>query len=239
MFIEAKSKITLKYCFIFIINLHFPTCRCCSVVEYCLTLWDLMTAARQAPLCFTVSQSLLNFFPLSRWCYLTISSFAALFSFSFQSLPQGKCKYIYINGKYIFLNPKGKIFKEGTGHLVLFLKHNWVHIANASKVYVVLLLRRFSRVQLCATPETAAHQAPPSLGFSRQEHWSGWPFPSPMHESEKWKWSRSVMPDSSRPHGLQPTRPLRPGDSPGESTGVGCHCLLHMWCYTCQTEIQH
>ena len=37
----------------------------------------------------------------------------------------------------------------------------------------------------------AAHQAPPSLGFSRQEHWSGLPFPSPMQESEKWKWSRS------------------------------------------------
>ena len=30
----------------------------------------------------------------------------------------------------------------------------------------------------------AAHEAPPSLGFSRQEHWSGLPFPSPMHESE-------------------------------------------------------
>ena len=29
-----------------------------------------------------------------------------------------------------------------------------------------------------------AHQAPPSLGFSKQEHWSGLPFPSPMHESE-------------------------------------------------------
>ena len=49
----------------------------------------------------------------------------------------------------------------------------------------MLLLSRFSRVQLCATPQTAAHQAPSSLGFSRQEHWSGLPFPSPMHESEK------------------------------------------------------
>ena len=49
----------------------------------------------------------------------------------------------------------------------------------------LLLLSRFSRVQLCVTPETAALQAPPSLGFSRQEHWSGLPFPSPMHESEK------------------------------------------------------
>ena len=49
---------------------------------------------------------------------------------------------------------------------------------------LLLLLSRFSHVQLCATPETAAHQVPPSLGFSRQEYWSGLPFPSPMHESE-------------------------------------------------------
>ena len=44
--------------------------------------------------------------------------------------------------------------------------------------------------------------------------------------SNAWKWSRSVVPDSSRPHGLQPTRLLRPWDFPGKSTGVGCHCLL-------------
>ena len=50
---------------------------------------------------------------------------------------------------------------------------------------LLLLLSRFSCVRLCATPRTAAHQAPPSLGFSREEHWSGLPFPSPMHESEK------------------------------------------------------
>ena len=50
---------------------------------------------------------------------------------------------------------------------------------------LLLLLSHFSRVRLCAIPETAAHQAPPSLGFSRQEHWSGLPFPSPMHESDK------------------------------------------------------
>ena len=50
---------------------------------------------------------------------------------------------------------------------------------------LLLLLSRFSRVRLCTTPWTAAHQAPPSLGFSRQEHWSRLPVPSPMHESEK------------------------------------------------------
>ena len=83
---------------------------------------------------------------------------------------------------------------------------------------LLLMLSHFSHVRLCATPY---------LGFTRQEHWSGLPFPSPMHKSEKWKWSRSVMSDSSRPRGLQPTRLLHPWDFPGKSTGVGCHCLLH------------
>ena len=50
---------------------------------------------------------------------------------------------------------------------------------------LLLLLSHFSHVRLCATPQTAAHQAPQSLGFSRQEHWSGLPFPSPVHEREK------------------------------------------------------
>ena len=79
---------------------------------------------------------------------------------------------------------------------------------------LLLLLSHLSRVRLCATQWTAAHQAPPSLGFSRQEHWSGLPFPSRMHESEKWKSSCSVVSNSSRPHGLQPTRLLCPWDFP-------------------------
>ena len=96
-----------------------------------------------------------------------------------------------------------------------------------TKTLLLLLLSHFSRVQLCATPDMAAHQVPPSLGLSRQEHWSGLPFPSPIHEREKWKWSRSVVSDSSRPHGLWPTRLLCPWDFPGKSTGVGCHCVFH------------
>ena len=47
---------------------------------------------------------------------------------------------------------------------------------------LLLLLNRFSHVRLCAIPERAAHQATPCLGFSRQEHWSGLPFPSPMQK---------------------------------------------------------
>ena len=55
------------------------------------------------------------------------------------------------------------IHSSVNGHLVCF------------HVLLLLLLCHFSRVQLCATPEMTAHQAPPSLGFSRQEHWSWLP----------------------------------------------------------------
>ena len=111
------------------------------------------------------------------------------------------------------------------------VRYNWsdlAHMLQCLLVYrlLLLLLSHFSRVRLCVTPQTAAHQAPLSLGFSRQERWSGLPLPSPMHESEEWKWSRSVMSDSSRPHGLQPTRFLHPWEFPGKSTGVGRHRLL-------------
>ena len=56
----------------------------------------------------------------------------------------------------------------------------WLNNSNTVLNSVLLLLSRFSRVRLCATPQTAVHQAPPSLGVSRQERWSGWPFPSPI-----------------------------------------------------------
>ena len=47
-------------------------------------------------------------------------------------------------------------------------------------MWLLLLLSRFSHIQLCATPWTAAYQAPPSMGFSRQEYWSGLLLPSPL-----------------------------------------------------------
>ena len=55
----------------------------------------------------------------------------------------------------------------------------------------------------------AAHQAPLALGFSRQEHWSGLPFPSPVHESEKWKWSRLVVSDSERMNSEMPINKVK------------------------------
>ena len=56
-----------------------------------------------------------------------------------------------------------------------------------SLVLAVAAAAASKSLQSCPTlcDPIAAHQAPPSLGFSRQEHWSGLPFPSPRHESEK------------------------------------------------------
>ena len=102
-------------------------------------------------------------------------------------------------------------------------------------------MKSLSHVQLFVTPWTVAYQAPPSMGFSRQEYWSEVPFPSPGNlpspgnepgspalaggffttcatcESE----SRSVVSDSLRPHGL-----YSPWNSPGQNTRVGSLSLL-------------
>ena len=67
----------------------------------------------------------------------------------------------------------------------------WVAISFSNAWKRKAKRKLLSRVQLLVTPWTAAHQALPSKGFSRQEYWSGLPLPSPMHESEKWKWSFS------------------------------------------------
>ena len=75
-----------------------------------------------------------------------------------------------------------------------------------------------------ATPWTIACQAPLSIGFSRQEYWSGLPFPSPF--MSLLLLSHSVVSDSVWPHRRQPTRLPRAWDSPGKNTGVGCHFLL-------------
>ena len=50
-----------------------------------------------------------------------------------------------------------------------------------SILLLLLLLSHFSHVQLFATPWTAAYQAPLSMGFARQEYWSGLPLPSPPY----------------------------------------------------------
>ena len=83
-------------------------------------------------------------------------------------------------------SPPGDFPNPGIKHASLYVSCTGKQILYYQRhLLLLLLLSRFSRVQLCATPQTAAHQAPPSLGFSRQEHGSGLPLPSPMQENEK------------------------------------------------------
>jgi len=55
----------------------------------------------------------------------------------------------------------------------------WVAISSSNAWKWKVKVKSLSRVQLFATPWTAAYQAPPSMGFSRQEYWSRVPLPSP------------------------------------------------------------
>ena len=59
----------------------------------------------------------------------------------------------------------------------------WVAISFSNAWKWEVKVKSLSRVRLLATPWTAAHQAHPSMGFSRQEYWSGVPLPSPDHNS--------------------------------------------------------
>jgi len=61
-----------------------------------------------------------------------------------------------------------------------------------TNLLLLLLLSGFSRVRLLVTPWTAAHQAPPSMGFSRQEYWSGVPSPSLMTNLDNTLKSRDI-----------------------------------------------
>ena len=82
--------------------------------------------------------------------------------------------------------------------------------------------------QLCPTLCNPIDGSPPGSPVpgilqARTLEWVAIPFSNAW----KWKWSCSVVSDSVQPHGLQPTRLLRPWDFPGKSAGVGCHCLLY------------
>ena len=66
-------------------------------------------------------------------------------------------------------------FRISVKYLEVHVAITWIGICMKVKVKVKLL----SRVRLFATPWTVAHQAPPSMGFSKQEYWSGLPLPSP------------------------------------------------------------
>ena len=75
----------------------------------------------------------------------------------------------------------------------------WVAISFSNAWKWKVKVKLLSRVRLLATPWTAAYQAPPSMGFSRQEYWSGVPLPSPpantnpkQNKRPQWKYMSHV-----------------------------------------------
>ena len=70
----------------------------------------------------------------------------------------------------------------------------WVAISFSNAWKWKVKVKSLSHVQLLATPWAAAQQAPPSMGFSRQEYWSGVPLPSPSYwEGAFYKWPRNAV----------------------------------------------
>ena len=117
----------------------------------------------------------------------------------------------------------------------------WVAISFSNSWKWKVKVKSLSCVRLFVTPWTAAYQAPLSMGFSRQEYWSGLPLPSPkmfrLVHNIPCCYVTSVMSDSVRPHRWQPTRLPCPWDSPGQNTGVGCYFLLQCMKVKSESEV--
>ena len=100
----------------------------------------------------------------------------------------------------------------------------WVAISFSNAWKWKVKGKSLSRLWLLATPWTAAYQAPPSMGFSRQDYW-GVPLPSPREATSKVqivckvKWKSLSVSNSLQPHG-------GPWNSLGQNTGVGNLSLL-------------
>ena len=116
----------------------------------------------------------------------------------------------------------------------------WVAIS-FSNAWKKVKVKSLSRVQLFATPWTAAYQAPPSMGFSRREYWSGLPLPSPLYG---WVLFYCVYmphllcPFTSHFHALEKEMATHssvlawriPGTGePGELPSMGSHRVGHDW----------
>ena len=90
-------------------------------------------------------------------------------------------------------HPQDAALEKGHQTSIISQKHFLDFPFLPGPLLLLLLLSHFSHVRLCATPEMAAHQAPPSLGFSRQEYRSGVPLPSLRPPVRCWKIHTSIL----------------------------------------------
>jgi len=101
---------------------------------------------------------------------------------------------------------------HGNPHIIYINIFYSYHIYYSYCIQHIVKVKSLSRVRLFATPWSVAYQAPLSMGFSRQEYWSGLPFPSPG--------------DLTNP-GIKPRSPALQADAlPPEPSGK--HVLLHI-----------
>ena len=142
-----------------------------------------------------------------------LSSFLIFFPF-----PQ------FLNSRRPYQNDSLSIFIYQTEILLFihsftkYLLHGY-HFAG-TEVYAAAARSLQSCPTLCDPIDGSPPGSPvPGILQSRTLEWVAISF------SNMWKWSRSVVSDSWRHHGLQPTRLLCPWDFPGKSTRVGCHCF--------------
>ena len=163
---------------------NYACIKCWHVVKICLEHLSHSFCFSYKPFCFQVFLHYTQAFPVfAKIC---------LFKISVHVCKRCCCEH---SGAYTFLN-------YGLFYLVhcsdLNSKENqkggdrYICVCEVRKtkregIDIYVCVKSLSHVRLFATPWTVARQAPLSVGFSRQEYWSGLPFPSPMHASEKWK----------------------------------------------------
>ena len=116
----------------------------------------------------------------------------------------------------------------------------WGSIAFSNAWKWKVKVKSLSRVQLFTTPWTAAYQAPPAMGFSRQEYWSGVPLPSPIRRPGVRK-TKGTGEKKKTLSILRIKKEWREQSSevriPGKNTGVGCHFLLQCMKVKSESEV--
>ena len=176
---------------------------CCSVVKSCPTLCSPVDCCPLGSCPPLSPGACSNSCLWSRWCHPTISSSTASSAFALNP-SQHQGLFQWVSSSHQVVKIWSFLYSPSSECLGLIsFRIDWFAFSTTVWNHQFLGTQpslwfnphictcccccsccHFSCVWPCATPETAAQQAPPPLGFSRQEHWSGLPFPSPMHESE-------------------------------------------------------
>ena len=133
--------------------------------------------AHQASLSSPTPRVYSNSCPSNRWCHPAISSSFVPFSSCSQSLPVSESfpvsQLFTWGGQSIGVSASASVLPMYTQNWSPLGWTGWISLQSKVKV------KSLSCVRLFATLWTITYQAPPSMGFSRQEYWSGLPFPSP------------------------------------------------------------